>query len=297
MLFQKKEIHNLVNKRSNQLSKDAEKIWAVLFSSVSASLTSFNDFALDPEMVSRITNAVKEYGVSTSDVVKALPGELEKFGTAAVENFTKAGDEFGKHWSHIKSQSNNPELVSEATNAIWEDGLINFRRNSADMKSVERIRASFDNHLDGLIAAARTHEFWERSLGNAFEASVYAACLTAIDQLLINREVLINGSKKDREQTFTEILKNSGLMAAGAIPVSVFLGLTLMIIPGATMFLSPLGVIGSAGIGFRVVTSVFNNPSQQEKNALKTIKDYLKGLYYDFKRDNDGSITINIKPV
>ena len=294
MLFQKKEIHNLVNKRSHQLSKDAEKLLAVLFSSVSASLSSFNDFVLDPEMVSRITNAVKEYGVSTSDVVKALPGELEKFGTAAVENFTKAGDEFGKHWSHIKSQSNNPELVSEATNAIWEDGLINFRRNSADMKSVERIRASFDNHLDGFIAAARTSEFWERTLGNAFEASVYAACLTAVDQLLINREVLINGSKKEREKTFMGILKNSGLMAAGAIPVSVFLGLTLMIIPGATMFLSPLGFIGVAGIGFRVVTSVFNHPSQQEKDALRAIKDYLKGLYYDFKRDSDGNLTINL---
>ena len=297
MLFQKKEINNLINKRSNQLSKDAEKILAVIFSSVSASLTSFNDFALDPEMVSRITNALKEYGISTSDAVKALPGELEKFGTAAVENFTKSGDEFGKHWSHIKSQSNNPELVSEATNAIWEDGLINFRRNSADMKSVERIRASFDNHLDGLIAAARTSEFWERTLGNAFEASVYAACLTAVDQLLINREVLINGSKKEREKTFMGILKNSGLMAAGAIPVSVFLGLTLMIIPGATMFLSPLGFIGVAGIGFRVVTSVFNHPSQQEKDALRAIKDYLKGLYYDFKRDRDGVITINITSV
>ena len=42
---------------------------------------------------------------------------------------------------------------------------------------MERVRACADNHLDGLIAAAQTTEFWQRTMGNAVEASVYSAAV------------------------------------------------------------------------------------------------------------------------
>ena len=139
----------------------------------------------------------------------------------------------------------------------------------------ERAHASFDNHVDGLFAAAQTPEFWQRTLGNAVEASIYAAAIAAVDQLLTHRDELVNGSPEHRKATFLSILKTSGLSAAGALPVSIFMAIALMLIPSLTVVMGPLGMIGTAGLGIRLITSVVNNPTQQEKDAIRQLQAYL----------------------
>ncbi len=265
-----------VNKTARNFSITGE-------SSLLAALSPLNDLAWDPSLVSKINNVIKNHGVSQDAVIKALPGDLEKFGSNAVEHFLNSGDKLGKHWSHIESQLNNPEIASSAQNAIWEDGSINIVRGSKDMTTIERINSSFDNHKDGLIATIQTEDFWRRSLGNAFEASVYAAAITAIDLLLKNRNEIINGSLIQKKRIINEILKKSGLIAAGAFPVSIFLGLVVMIIPGANLILMPLGIYGAAGLGLKLIDSAINNPSDQELKIIELLKSYLSKKQYLLK--------------
>jgi hypothetical protein len=271
------------------------KVLAVTAGTVAASLSELNNFAVDPELISRITSAVSNHGVTAADLLAKLPGELEHYGTAAVDAFLKGGDALGKHWSHIESQFNAPHLAADAANGVWEDGTVNIGRNSADMSWLERVRASADNHLDGLIAAAQTPEFWQRTMGNAVEASVYSAAVAAVDQLLVHRDELLNGSVEARKQRLLQILQTSGLMAAGALPVSMFLAVALMLVPGLAVVMGPLGVIGSAGLGLRLITSAVRNPSQQERRAIQQLQGMLQELIYALQRDSDGNLTITVQ--
>ena len=134
-----------VNKTARNFSITGE-------SSLLAALSPLNDLAWDPSLVSKINNVIKNHGVSQDAVIKALPGDLEKFGSNAVELFLNSGDKLGKHWSHIKSQKNSPELADDASNAILEDGTVNVTRGARDMTMGERVEASIDNHLDGFKA-------------------------------------------------------------------------------------------------------------------------------------------------
>ena len=253
---------------------------ATVGGAIAASLSKFHDLALDPEHVTRITSAHHNHGVAIADLMNKLPGELERYGTDAVNNFLNKGhgDASGKHWSHIESRKHHPELAAEAANAIWEDGSTNMSRGTRDMTWPERAHASFDNHVDGLFAAARTTEFWQRTLGNAVEAGIYAAAISAVDQLLIHRDVLVNGCHEQRKATLLSILQTSGLLAAGALPVSIFMAVALMLIPSLTVVMGPLGIIGTAGLGIRLITSAVNNPTQQEKDAIRQLQGYLEQL-------------------
>lgn len=271
------------------------RVLTVAAGSVAASLSELNNFSVDPLLVSRISSAVANNGVSAADLIAKLPGELEHYGTAAVDAFLRGGDALGKHWSHIESQANAPQRAAEAANAIWEDGSTNLRRGAADMTWLERVQASADNHRDGLIAAAQTTEFWQRTLGNALEASAYTAAITAVDQLLVHRDVLINGTTEARRERLVQILQTSGLMAAGALPVSVFLAVALMLVPGLTVVMGPLGVIGSAGLGLRLLSSAVRNPSQQEKQAIQQLQGLLQERLYAVQRDSDGNLTITVQ--
>ena len=91
-----------------------------------------------------------------------------------------------------------------------------------------------------------------------------------------------------------DILKKSGLMAAGALPVSVFLAVLLLMIPTLSTVMAPLGLLGSVGLALRLVTSLVKNPSKQEKECLASIQGHMKGLIYDLKRDEDGSLTVDV---
>ena len=270
--------------------------FAVAAGTVAASLSELNNVAVDPQLISRITSAASNHGVAAADLLAKLPGELEHYGTAAVDAFLQGGDALGKHWSHIESRFNSPHLAADSTNAIWEDGSLNVSRGAADMSWLERIRASADNHLDGLLAAAQTPEFWQRTLGNAVEASVYSAAITAVDQLLVHRDALLNGSPAERKERLLQILQTSGLMAAGALPVSVFLAVALMLVPGLAVVMGPLGVIGSAGLGLRLITSAVRHPSQQEREAAQQLQGLLQELIYALQRDTDGTLTITVRP-
>lgn len=264
---------------------------------IGASLSRFADIPFDASQVTRIQSAMANHGISAAEAVKALPAELTKYGTNVVNQYLKSGDPQGKQWSHIESQLNNPDRASDATNAIWEDGSTNRARSSSNMSMAERVSASFDNHLDAFLTTVRTQEFWQRTLGNAFEASAYAAAITALDMFLVRRDELINGSKDQKQEILINILKKSGLMAAGALPVSIFLAVLLLIAPGLSAVMAPLGLLGSAGLSLRLVTSLVKNPSQQEKDFLLNIQNYMKGLIYDIKKDKDGSITIDVIPL
>ncbi|MEA5474263.1 hypothetical protein VB716_08515 [Synechococcus sp. CCY9201] len=271
------------------------RILAVAAGTVAASLSELNNFGVDPELISRITSAASNHGVAAADLLARLPGELEHYGTAAVDAFLKGGDALGKHWSHIESQANAPHLAADAANAIWEDGTVNIGRGAREMSWLERIHASADNHLDGLIAAAQTPEFWHRTLGNAVEASAYAAAISAVDQLLVHRDELINGTTAARKQRLVQILQTSGLMAAGALPVSVFLAVALMLVPGLAVVMGPLGMIGTAGLGLRLLTSAVRNPSRQEQQAIQQLQGLLQEMVYATQRDSEGNLTITVQ--
>ena len=272
----KKKISSEVLK---SISKAKEKSFA-FYGSVAAYLTSLNNKDFSWQEIDRIVNATKSHSIKGVEFVNKLPGELENFGNAAVEAYLKGGDKLGKHWSHIKSQKNSPELSSDTTNAILEDGTVNIIRGAENMTMLERIEASIDNHIDGFKAIYTTSEFWERTLGNAFEAGIYAMALTALDQVLINREMLINGSNDERRDLILDILKKSGLLGAGTLPVSVFLGVCLMLFPGLAAVLGPIGLLGTCGIGIRLIKSASENPTKQEKIVMFKLRSFLKDKIY-----------------
>ena len=274
------------------LTDSATAAFTVGVGTISASLSQIADIPFDADQISRITTAVTKYQIKLEHAEKALPSELTKYGTNVVDQFLKGGDPFGKHWSHIQSRANRPDLVSDPNNAIWEDGSTNMSRGRRDMTIQERVGASFDNHMDAFLITVRTQEFWQRTLGNAFEASVYAATITALDMLLSHRDDLLNASTERKKEIMVEILKNSGLMVAGALPVSVFLAVALMLVPGLSVVMAPLGVVGSVGLSIRLITSLVKNPSQQEKDLLTAVQGHLKGLIYDIQRSTTGSVTI-----
>ena len=248
---------------------------------VGASLSTFNNISVDPLLISRINAAASNHGIAAADLLSRLPGELEHMGTAAVDAFLQGGDALGKHWSQITGN--------------WEDGTTNLRRSGADLSWQDRLRVSADNHLDGMIAAARTPQFWQRTLGNAVEASAYAAAIAAVDQLLIHRDALINGNQAQRREQLLEILQTSGLMAAGAFPVSIVLGLALMMVPGLVVVMGPLGMLGTAGLGLRLMASAVRHPSRQEREALDALKRQLRATLYELQRDSDGNLTITVQ--
>ena len=248
---------------------------------VGASLSTFNNISVDPLLISRINAAASNHGIAAADLLNRLPGELEHMGTAAVDAFLQGGDALGKHWSQITGN--------------WEDGTTNLRRSGADLSWQDRLRVSADNHLDGMIAAARTPQFWQRTLGNAVEASAYAAAIAAVDQLLIHRDALINGHQAQRREQLLEILQTSGLMAAGAFPVSIVLGLALMMVPGLVVVMGPLGMLGTAGLGLRLMASAVRHPSRQEREAIDALKRQLCATLYELQRDSDGNLTITVQ--
>ena len=271
------------------------QVLAVATGTLAASLSQLNNFNVDPLLISRIVSATSNHGVTAADALSKLPGELEQYGTAAVDAFLSGGDTLGKHWSHIQSQLNAPNLAADPSNAIWEDGTKNVSRGGTDMSWIEKGHASIDNHLDGLIAAAQTPEFWHRTLGNALEAGAYAAAVAAIDQLLIHRDELINGSIQARKDRLVQILQTSGLMAAGALPVSVFMAIALMLVPGLAVAVAPLGMIGTAGLGLRLISSAVRHPSRQEQEAVLQLQSLLREKIYTLRQDKEGNCLITEK--
>ncbi len=265
---------------------------AVVTGSVGASLRGTNNLAVDPQRVNRLNSAMANHGVAASDLLAKLPGELEHYGTAAVDAFLRGGDALGKHWSHRQSQSQAPHLAAEAANGLWEDGTRNLARGARTMTWLEQMRASADNHLDGFIAAAQTPGFWRRTLGNGLEASAYAAASAAMDQLLVHRDTLINGSADAKGERLLQILQTSGLIAAGALPVSAFLAVALMVVPGLAAVMGPLGAISFAGLGLRLISSAIRHPSRQEQQAVQQLQRLLRDRLDTSKVDKLGGVTI-----
>lgn len=276
-----------LNKAFKKISKVKDTTIAFC-SSVAASVTARNDLPFNWEDIDRIVNATKSHSISGFEYVNKLPGELERFGSAAVEAYIKGGDKLGKHWSHIKSQKNSPELADDASNAILEDGTVNVTRGARDMTMGERVEASIDNHLDGFKTMYTSLDFWERTLGNAFESGVYAIAIAAVDQLLLKRNELINGDNETKKKLIIEILQTSGLIGAGTLPVSIFLGICLTLVPGLATVLGPIGLLAGAKIGWRLSISAMKNPTKQEKLAMTKVQKFFKGKFVKYRESNFG---------
>jgi len=54
-------------------------------------------------------------------------------------------------------------------------------------------------------------------------------------------------------------------------------------------------VIGSAGLGLRLITSAVRHPSQQERQAVHQMQGLLQELIYALQRDSDGNLTITVQ--
>ena len=68
-----------------------------------------------------------------------------------------------------------------------------------------------------------------------------------------------------------------------------------MLVPGLAVVMGPLGVIGSAGLGLRLITSAVRHPSQQERQAVQQLQGLLQELAYAQQRDSDGNLTITVQ--
>ena len=68
-----------------------------------------------------------------------------------------------------------------------------------------------------------------------------------------------------------------------------------MLVPGLAVVMGPLGVIGSAGLGLRLLHSAVRHPSRQEQLAVQQLQGLLKQQLYDLQRDSDGHLTITVK--
>lgn len=137
----------------------------------------------------------------------------------------------------------------------------------------------------------------QRLAGHAINAAGTATVIAAVDQLLIHRDVLINGNPSERQLILLTILKTSGVVGAGAIPVTVTLTLALTLMPGLSVVLAPLGLLGSSGAGLRLLNSAINHPSRQEPAAMERVLAQVQALLIDLQRDADGRVTITVPAV
>jgi len=69
---------------------------------------------------------------------------------------------------------------------------------------------SFNNHCDAFLITVKSKGLWQKTLGNAFEASVYAAVLAALDMFLIHRDELINGDNQIKKKYCLKFLQRAG---------------------------------------------------------------------------------------
>ena len=127
----------------------------------------------------------------------------------------------------------------------------------------------------------------QQLVGHAINAAASATVIAAVDQVLVHRDALINGSPSERQLILLTILKTSGVVGAGAIPLTLTLTLALTLMPGLSVVLAPLGLLGSSGAGF-------NHPSRQELEAMEKVLGHLQGLIVDLKRDHNGQATITV---
>ena len=73
----------------------------------------------------------------------------------------------------------------------------------------------------------------------------------------------------------------------------VFLAIALMIIPGLTMVMAPLGLLGSAE---RASSNNSISDIQADKSWWRESINFLKDTVYDWKQDTDGISQSQCKP-
>ena len=61
--------------------------------------------------------------------------------------------------------------------------------------------------------------------------------------------------------------------------------------------MGPLGMIGTAGLGLRLIISAVRNPSRQEQQAVQQLQGLFQEMFYATQRDSEGNLTITVQPL
>jgi hypothetical protein len=73
------------------------------------------------------------------------------------------------------------------------------------------------------------------------------------------------------------------------------LAIALMLVPGLTFVMGPLGILGTAGLGIRLLSSAIRNPSRQEREMTQQLRNVLQERIYSIQRDRSGNVTITVR--
>lgn len=101
------------------------------------------------ETLSYITERAARHDLTAADIFSMLP---ESVTDCHIETYALLSD---KHLSHKLAQSTHPELASDPSNIILEDGSINVRRGANAMTVLEEAQASLDLEMDAAIIDQR----------------------------------------------------------------------------------------------------------------------------------------------
>ena len=61
--------------------------------------------------------------------------------------------------------------------------------------------------------------------------------------------------------------------------------------------MGPLGMIGTAGLGLRLIIPAVRNPSRQEQQAVQQLQGLFQEMFYATQRDSEGNLTITVQPL
>ncbi|WP_017326572.1 hypothetical protein [Synechococcus sp. PCC 7336] len=210
---------------------------------------------------------MRSHGINPEQAFDASPEALRRLNAEAIADWFKQKD-----WSHIKSQKEHPDLADDLKNAIWEDSSPNKSRGASEMTGQEKLIAHLDNRLDFLT----DRRFWDRAFKGALKAAVITIIIKFVDEVLIHRDELLNGTAEERKKCLVEIAKDTGF--AGLSGVVIFFVITVLsvAVPGMglafTVLSGPMTVMGSAMLAGRLINSYINNPTEQEQQFFTDMK-------------------------
>ena len=61
--------------------------------------------------------------------------------------------------------------------------------------------------------------------------------------------------------------------------------------------MGPLAMIGTAGLGLRLILSAVRNPSRQEQQAVQQLHGLFQEMFYASHHDSEGNLTITVQPL
>lgn len=208
----------------------------------------------------------RRYRLSISDLKKNLPSPLNgSFSdNLIVRDFLK-----DKDWSHIKSQSQHPDLATDPRNGFIENSKVNRSRGARDVTKTERVRATIDNAFEARKRLLTSPRVWRRLLGSSAQSALITAAIRAVEQLLIHRNDLINGSNEQRIDILNRILRDCGMETVNTFIIALIFGVAVIICPPLETALALVAGPGTVFYVADLIRVAIANPSRQEKVILQ----------------------------